>query len=126
MRLLLDTQSLLWWINDDPKLKQVKRESIADPMNSVFVSVVSFWEIAIKHRIGKMEDTGAGVMRAIQDSRFEIVPIEPAHLEALERLEIRPDHKDPFDHLILIHAQERRAILVTSDRRLREYGLRCL
>lgn len=126
MRLLLDTQSLLWWVNDDPKLNQVKRELIADPGNTILVSVVSFWEIAIKHRIGKMEDTGSGVMRVIRDSRFEIVPIEPSHLEQLEELVPLSGHKDPFDHLILAQAIERRAVLVTSDRALRSYEVRCL
>ena len=126
MRLLLDTQSLLWWVNDDPKLNQVKRELIAAPGNTILVSVVSFWEIAIKHRIGKMEDEGSSVMRAIADSRFEIVHIEPSHLEELEGLKPLSGHKDPFDHLILAQAIERKAVLVTSDRVLRSYGVRCL
>ena len=126
MKLLLDTQSLLWWINDDPKLNQVKRELIADPANTVLVSAVSFWEIAIKHRIGKMEDTGSGVMRAVQDSRFQIVEIEPEHLQLLESFVSHPKHKDPFDHLILAQAVVRQAVLVTSDAALRTYGARCL
>ena len=126
MRLLLDTQSLLWWVNDDPKLNQVKRELIAEPGNTIYVSVVSFWEIAIKHRIGKMEDRGSSVMRVVEDSRFDVVHIEPRHLEELERLEPLPGHKDPFDHLILAQAIERKAVLVTSDRALRSYGVRCL
>ena len=126
MRLLLDTQTVLWWINDDPKLGQVKRELIADPSNTVLVSAVIFWEIAIKHRIGKMEDTGSDMMRAIQDSRFEIVGIEPGHLERLESFVPLPKHNDPFDHLILAQAVDRQAVLVTSDGALRSYGARSL
>ena len=126
MRLLLDTQALLWWINDNPKLNQVKRELIADPRNTVLVSAVSFWEIAIKHRIGKMEDTGSGVMSSVRASRIEIVQIEPSHLEQLERFVPLSGHKDPFDHLILAQAIERKAVLVTSDGALRSYGIRCL
>lgn len=126
MRLLLDTQSLLWWVNDDPNLNQAKREMIANPLNTVFVSAVSFWEISIKHRTGKMEDTGSGVMQTIQDSRFEIVQIEPGHLEQLEAFVSASGHRDPFDHLILMQAIERGAVLVTSDAALRTYGARCL
>ena len=113
-------------MNDDPKLNQVKRELIAEPGNTIFVSVVSFWEIAIKHRIGKMEDKGSSVMQVIADSRFEIVQIEPSHLAELERLEPVSGHKDPFDHLILAQSIERKAVLVTSDGALRSYGVRCL
>ena len=126
MRLLLDTQALLWWLNDDPRLGQTARALIADTANAVLVSVASFWELSIKSRIGKLDDAGSEVMREVQESRFEIVPIERVHLAMLESLEPVPGHKDPFDHLILVQARERRAVLVTSDRHLRRYDVRCV
>ena len=58
MKLLLDTHSLLWWFNDNPKLGKQARDLIADKRNVVLVSVASFWEISIKNRIGKLEDPG--------------------------------------------------------------------
>ena len=126
MRLLLDTQALLWWLNDDPRLANRTRALIADSRSEVLVSAVSFWELSIKTRIGKLDDQGSVAMCQVESSRFEIVPIEAIHLEHLERLEPQPGHRDPFDHLILIQAIERDAILVTSDRKLRQYGVRCL
>jgi PIN domain nuclease of toxin-antitoxin system len=126
MKLLLDTQALIWWINDDPKLGSRARSLIADDRNQVLVSVASLWEMAIKHRIGKLEDSGAAAYREVQAGRFNVVGIEVDHLQALERLVTRSDHKDPFDHLILAQAIAEDAILVTSDGRMREYGIRCL
>jgi PIN domain nuclease of toxin-antitoxin system len=126
MKLLLDTQALIWWLNDDPKLGNRARSLIADNRNQVLISVVSFWEMAIKHRIGKLEDSGAAAMREVQAGRFAIVAIEPLHLQLLEELALRPDHKDPFDHLILIQSRAEDAVLITEDKRMREYGSRCL
>ena len=126
MKLLLDTQSLLWWINDNPKLGARARGLIADRSNAVLVSVASFWEISIKHRIGKLDDSGSAVMREAQASGFEVVAIEADHLASLDALVAKTGHKDPFDHLILIHAMATDAILVTSDKFLRSYEVRCL
>ena len=53
MRLLLDTHVALWAIADDPRLKNTARALIADASNTVVVSAVSVWEIAIKHALGK-------------------------------------------------------------------------
>ncbi len=92
----------------------------------VLVSVVSFWEISIKHRIGKLDDQGSIIMREVKDSGFDVIQLGASHLALLEELEPKPGHKDPFDHLILVQAMAEDAILVTSDPFLRSYGVRCL
>ena len=61
MRLLLDTHALLWWWLDDPKLPQQVRDMIADEANAVVVSAASAWELATKHRIGKLAYLVEGV-----------------------------------------------------------------
>ena len=126
MKLLLDTQSLLWWINDNPKLGTLARDVIADSSNEILVSVASFWEISVKHRIGKLEDSGSAVMREAETGGFSVIRIEAEHLASLEALVAKPGHKDPFDHLILIHAMACDAILITSDAHLRSYGVKCI
>lgn len=52
MRLLLDTNALIWWLEDNPKLGQRARALIADARTEVFASTVSLWEIAIRRRVG--------------------------------------------------------------------------
>lgn len=59
-RYLIDTHILLWWIFDDPKLDQSIREIIKNPSNKIIVSSASAWEIATKHRIGKLTEACGG------------------------------------------------------------------
>jgi PIN domain nuclease of toxin-antitoxin system len=54
MRLLLDTHTLIWWVDDDPRLPAKARKAIADAANECFVSLASAWEMAIKCRLGKL------------------------------------------------------------------------
>ena len=54
MRLLLDTQALLWWLGDAAELGQAARNAIGDGANTVFVSAASAWEMEIKRALGKL------------------------------------------------------------------------
>ena len=126
MKLLLDTQAMIWWFNDDPRLGPRARALISDTRSTVWVSVASFWETSIKHRIGKLDDRGSELMKEVVANGFGIIPIESEHLKALEQFEAVPGHNDPFDLLILIQARAIDAILVTSDRHMRKYDVRCL
>ena len=74
MRLLLDTHALVWWWTNDPRLPARARAVIADPVNKVFVSAVSAWEIATKHRVGKwpeVEQLIAEYGSMLRRSRFQ-------------------------------------------------------
>ena len=67
MRLLLDTHALLWWWKDDPRLSKRAAAAIADEANTVLVSAASAWEIATKHRIGKLP----GVEVALRERYYD-------------------------------------------------------
>ncbi|BAY26683.1 hypothetical protein NIES2100_64990 [Calothrix sp. NIES-2100] len=54
MRALLDTHAFIWWVTDDSQLSVTARNVIADSGNSLFLSVVSSWEIIIKNKLGKL------------------------------------------------------------------------
>ena len=58
MRLLLDTHAFLWWIAGDAALSTSARAAITDEGNEIFVSAASVWEMATKHRIGKLPGLG--------------------------------------------------------------------
>ena len=78
MRLLLDTHALLWWLAGDSALSTAAQAAIADSGSDVFVSAASAWEIAAKHRIGKLPGVAAIVAdldRAIEDQNFIGLPI---------------------------------------------------
>src|SRR3989304_3310607 len=60
MKVLLDTHVLLWWLFNDPAMSQPARDMIRDPGNSVLVSAASAWQIATKHRLGRLPEGGGG------------------------------------------------------------------
>lgn len=124
MKLLLDTHTLLWWINDDPRLCEPAITAIEDPHNAVWVSIVSLWEIAVKIRSGKMAVDIKDVEREIATIGFKMLAITAQHLDVLSGLPIR--HRDPFDHLLIAQAIEEGAKLVTMDREIRGYPVEVL
>src|SRR3546814_16456406 len=95
VELLLDTNTLLWWLNDDRRLGQQAQELIADPGNDVLVSAVSLWEIAVKIRVGKVEADIGEISEAIEQDGFTLLGINPGHLVALGRLPLHSDHRHP-------------------------------
>ena len=126
MRLLLDTHVLLWWLDDDPRLRPPVRSVIADDDHEACVSVVSFWELSIKQRKGKLRSGGVEAWNRALGQGFRILDIERPHLDALSRLPQVQGHKDPFDQLLLAQAEAENAALITADRSLAQYGVRCI
>ena len=118
MRLLLDTNALIWGLRNDPTLNSQAREAMHDPSNEVFVSVASAWEIAIKSSTGKLEAPdnlaeqieGAGFMQLL--ATFE-------HAELAGRLPLH--HRDPFDRMLVAQAQVEDLVLVTRDGDIARY-----
>jgi hypothetical protein len=53
-QLLLDTHTLIWYLHGNPKLVAEVRNHLDNPDNALFISIASFWEIAIKINIGKL------------------------------------------------------------------------
>lgn len=124
MRLLLDTHVLLWWLDDDPRLGRRACNLIADPDTDVLVSQVSLWETAIKQRIGKMQVGPAEILPRLPEFGFTMLEIKNDHLLALA--DLGKHHGDPFDHLLLAQALVEGAAVMTSDRKLPLYGVRCI
>ena len=97
MKLLLDTHAFLWFVLNDPSLSQVARDLIIDPLNEIFLSPATHWEIAIKISIGKYKLPSpfeSWINTQIQTNDFKILPIEVAHTALLTTLSFH--HKDPF------------------------------
>ena len=119
-RLLLDTHAFLWWLADDPALGDDARARIADPANTVHISAVTGWEIAIKKALGKLQapdDLDAMVER----EGFTHLPITFFHGEQAGAL---PElHRDPFDRMLVAQAQAEGLRIVTRDARIKAYGV---
>jgi PIN domain nuclease of toxin-antitoxin system len=122
VKLLLDTHALIWLIADDARIGKQAREVIVDPGNDIFVSIVSFWEIAVKIRIGKLKKVDLEkVMAAVMSHGLELLHLEPHHIAELIKLPFHPDHRDPFDHQLIAQAIAEDLIFVSEDRNTLRY-----
>lgn len=125
MNLLLDTHIALWAVEDNPRLSKAARAHILDPEARLYVSVVSLWEIAIKHAHGKrgrdaMPMSGKDAQSFFTRAGFNIRPVIAAHVLMLETL--ARHHDDPFDRLLVAVALAEPLRLLTHDARLAAYG----
>jgi len=126
VKLLLDTHVLLWYTTSDPQLSKTAESVIKDPANDVFMSPASYWEIAIKVSIGKLilHQPYEDFMDAcINRYGFVILPVEPRHTARVVTLPFPPNHKDPFDRLIVAQALVEGMSVVSADPKLDGYGI---
>ncbi|MGD1701661.1 type II toxin-antitoxin system VapC family toxin [Dapis sp. BLCC M229] len=124
MKLLLDTHTFIWWDSEPSKLSQPALELLTDKNNLRLLSVVSLWEISIKHQLGKLTlNKTLGEIVAIQQNNFiEILPITVAHVLALDSLSVY--HKDPFDRLLIAQANIENAVLISCDSIFANYSVK--
>lgn len=129
MNILPDTHILLWAISNDKRLTKKAAELISNPENSVFFSVISLWEVEIKHQNHKKELTiNAELLRAYCDQAGYIYHgIKDAHIFYLHRLRQKknsPEHKDPFDRMLLCQAAVDNMLFITHDKKLLTYTVK--
>ena len=127
LKLLLDTHTLLWWWKDDPRLSKRAAKAIADEANVVFVSAASAWEIATKHRIGKLP----GAERVVREFNELIVIDGFSHLAVSYQHAIMAGgfgvaHRDPFDRMLAAQSIIEGATLVTDDAAMKLFRAKCL
>ena len=115
MRLLLDTHLLLWASEESDRLSSEARMAIVDPGNELIFSVISIWEIAIKHAKGLPSFRAApGLVRdALLQNGYSELDITGRHAVALANLPAI--HKDPFDRLLIAQAIVEGITLLTAD-----------
>jgi PIN domain nuclease of toxin-antitoxin system len=127
LKLLLDTQCLLWWFTEPERLNSEAIDQIVSEDNELFFSVASAWEIAIKVGIGKLPlpepvDTYiASRMRLLDAKYLDIVFPHACRVGTLPLL-----HRDPFDRILIAQAQIEQMTLVTADEILTQYGVKLL
>ena len=127
MRLLLDTHAFLWWLEGNTRLPATARRAIQDGDNDVIVSAATAWEIATKHRLGKLQAATAvaeDIAGAITAEGFEELPISVD--DAARAGALPGPHRDPFDRMLIAQALARNLTLVSIDSALDTYGVRRL
>lgn len=125
MDLLLDTHTLLWWWTNDPQLPATARARIADEGNRILVSAASAWEIATKHRLGKLSEAGEAILRfneLVEADGFRHLPVN--YLHSLKAGAYAVEHRDPFDRILAAQSELESASLLTRDPAFAVFGTR--
>ncbi|MBQ9346014.1 MAG: type II toxin-antitoxin system VapC family toxin [Oscillibacter sp.] len=131
MRLLLDTHILLWTLLDAAALSKAARDKINTERNEIFYSIASVWEVAIKHRArpDKMLTDARTFSMLCKNSGYLLLPVTEQHvfmLDALQRRENAPSHKDPFDRILIAQAKAENMLFLTHDTLLPDYEEPCI
>lgn len=112
---LLDTHTLIWYINGDAQLSDNTRAAIEADNTINYVSIASLWEIAIKISLGKLElKTSFGqIGTQIHENGFELLPITFEDTLTVSTLPFH--HRDPFDRIIIAQSVNHGLIILTKD-----------
>jgi PIN domain nuclease of toxin-antitoxin system len=126
MDFLLDTHTLIWFLNGDEKLSDKAKSIIEDPTNSKIVSIASIWEIAIKLSLDKFRFPKGFkyFLDMVEDNGFELLPITFEHALELSTLEFI--HRDPFDRLLIAQCMSDKLIIVTKDDNIKRYNIKTI
>jgi PIN domain nuclease of toxin-antitoxin system len=122
-RYLLDTHVAIWLFRDDKKLSERSKRVFCNISNSIYISIASIWELAIKISIGKMNFTGKvpKFVELVEDNNITILPIETSYLSILD---ILPSiHRDPFDRILIATAMAEQMTLISADENIARYNV---
>jgi len=121
VKLLLDTQLLLWAAGSPERLSVAARRYLNDSKNELIFSAASLWEITIKRSLGRddFRVEPRVLRRALLDNGYVELPVTSEHAVNVEALP--PLHKDPFDRLLLAQALVEGITLLTADAQLARY-----
>ncbi len=131
MNLLLDTHIAVWALNDDPSLSPKARDLILDPDNTIYYSVVSVWEVLLKHarRPDSIPFNENDFSEGVKEAGFIPLGLADKHILAVHTLS-RPDtvkeHNDPFDRLLLAQAKVENLSFLTHDELIPGYDEKCI
>ena len=131
MNLLLDTHIAIWALNDDPALSAKARELILDPDNTIYYSVVSVWEVLLKHarKPENIPFNEKDFSEGCREAGFSPLSLKDKHILAVSAL-TRPasckEHNDPFDRLLLAQAKVENFSFLTHDELIPDYQEKCI
>jgi PIN domain nuclease of toxin-antitoxin system len=123
MKLLLDTHAFLWFMKGE-NLSQKAQDSFLDIDNDLYLSAASYWEICIKHSLGKLDldkNWNEVFDREILLNGIKWLPIEKEHSQGI--IELPMIHRDPFDRLLIAQACAEDMTLLTADSNIKQYDI---
>ena len=127
MRLLLDTHFLLWMMQDRARLSVAELELLGRGDVTLLISPIVIWEIRLKwnslDRNGRPKGliSPEAALSYVTKNEIEMAPLTGEHCAASLNPPI--GHKDPFDEMLLVHAAQLGARLLTRDKLLMAHPL---
>jgi PIN domain nuclease of toxin-antitoxin system len=124
MAVLLDTHVVLWYMTSNSSLS-IRAREIIDAKSELLFSMASLWEISIKLNIGKLQlDCSFNDLLArIAFIRVEILPISIEDTETCINLPLFPEHRDPFDRILVAQALNNSLTLLSEDQKFDSYPI---
>jgi PIN domain nuclease of toxin-antitoxin system len=125
--ILLDTHTFLWWLFGDSKLSNKSRNTIKDMSMDVYISAASVWEIATKHRLGKLpraNSVAKNVPLWIERAGFISLPISAEHAQLAGTW--KSNHRDPFDRMLAAQAKIEKMPILSSDKALKQFPVKVI
>lgn len=116
MKVLIDTQSIIWFAENNPQLSRKACAAIENMDNQCLVSMASFWEMSIKMNLGKLSINGLSLlefMNEVSAANFSFLDIRREHI--IENTKLPFYHRDPFDRLIIAQALVENLAIISSD-----------
>ncbi len=127
MRLLLDTHVFLWYITGSNRLSLRFYESIRDPQNDIYLSVVSLWEIIIKYNVGKLPlPATPEIYLPTERLRHDIKNLDLTERNIKRVAGLPSLHHDPFDRALIAQALSENMTIVTVDSAITQYPVSVL
>jgi len=126
MGYLLDTHSFLWFIGGNSELSQQAKGIIQNPENSMYLSIASFWEIAIKLNIGKLtiDISFDDLKKEADNNDFRLLLVQYEDTHVLTKLDLF--HKDPFDRILIAQAIQNNLTMITKDTNFEAYPIKMI
>lgn len=124
MKLLLDTHVLVWFMAEPTRLDERVVNALREGRASVLISVASWWELGIKHALGRLE--GAVMPQQLRESWLDLDTVQEVSIRAehvYEAVQLPPHHRDPFDRMIIAQARIEGATLISADAFVRLYDV---
>ncbi len=124
MKYLLDTHVFLWSFLDTKRIKPKALKIIANEENEIFVSPITFWELAVKYQSKKLDLKGINILHLphiAEEYNFTILSPEPYDYISIGQIPQKENHHDPFDRMLIQQAIRNDLVLISKDEKFPQY-----
>ncbi|MBS7260044.1 MAG: type II toxin-antitoxin system VapC family toxin [Treponema sp.] len=124
MKYLIDTHVFIWALMDTKKISKKVTSILENVENEVYISPISFWEMAIKYQSKKLDLQGINILHLphiAEQYDFEVLSPEPYDYVSVGTVPQKENHHDPFDRMLIQQAIRNNLVLLSADSKFQQY-----